>query len=66
MGHFAILSSSKLVVILLILGKSKLTEREDFKDFGQVTIILLRLGKTLGCKKQSKPPPLGKKFMIHT
>ena len=33
--------------------------------FGQVTVILLCLGKTLGREKQSKPSPFDKKFKNH-
>ena len=44
-------SSSKLIVILLKLGKSKLTLLVCFTDFGQVKIILQSLGKTLDYKK---------------
>ena len=46
------LSSSKLVFILLTLGKSELTLFVPFYYFGQVTVILLSLGKT--SQKQSK------------
>ena len=49
------LSSSKLIFILLTLGKSKLTLFGPFTDCGQVTVILLSSGKTC-CKKQFKPP----------
>ena len=50
---------------LLTLGKSKLTILVYFSDFGHITVILLRLGKMLGCKKQSKHPPFDKKFRNH-
>ena len=59
------LSSSKMIVILLIFGKSKLILLVHFSDFGQVTVVLVSLGKTLGCKKQFKPPPFDKKFRNH-
>ena len=49
------LSNSKLIFILLTLGKSKLTLFGPFTDCGQVTVILLSSGKTC-CKKQFKPP----------
>ena len=48
-----ILSSLKLIFILLTLGKSKLTLFFSSTDFGQFTVILLCLGKTCH-KKQSK------------
>ena len=48
------LSSSKLVFILLTLGKPALTLIVPFYYVGQVTVILLGLGK-LCCEKQSKP-----------
>ena len=44
-----------LIFILLPLGKSKLNLLLLFSDFRQVTVILLRLGNTLGYRKQSKP-----------
>ena len=45
------LSISKLIVVLLTLGKPKLMLRVHFINFGQTTGTLLSLGKTLGCKK---------------
>ena len=36
-----------------------------FTDFGQVTVILSSLGKTLGRKKQFKPSYFHKKFKNH-
>ena len=36
-----------------------------YTDFGQVTIILWSLGKSLGHKKQSKPSPFNKKLKNH-
>ena len=45
------LSISKLIVVLLTLGKSKLTLCVHFINFGQATGTLLSFGKTLGCKK---------------
>ena len=36
-----------------------------FKNFGQVTVILLNLDKNLGCKKIIQTPPLDKKFRNH-
>ena len=53
------------MVILLTLGKSKLTLLIYFYSFGQVTIFVLSLGKTLGRKKQSKPYLFDKKFENH-
>ena len=64
-GHFFDLSSSKLMVILLTLGKSKLTLLVHFNGFGQATVILLSLGKTLGPEKQFKLSPFDKKFKNH-
>ena len=54
------LGSSKFIVILVTLGKSKLT-----LHFGQFTVILLSLGKMLSCRKQSTPSPFDKKFKKH-
>ena len=52
-GKFATLSSSQLIVILLTLGKFKVTPQLFIlANFGQVTVILLSLGKTLGREKQ--------------
>ena len=62
---FLTLSSSKLIVILLTFGKSKLNLLFIFTKFGQVTVILLGLGKTLGCEKQCKPSLFEKKFKNH-
>ena len=68
-GQFAALSSSKLMAILLTLGKSKLTLLIYFHYFGQIISILLSLGKMLSCKKtiqtQSKPSPFDKNFKNH-
>ena len=54
-----------MIVILLTFGKAKLTLLVHFSDFGQVTVVLVSLGKTLGCKKQFKLPPFEKKFRNH-
>ena len=59
--HFATVSSAKLIFIFLTLGKSKLILLIIFLYFGQVTVILLSLGNTLGHEKQSKPTPFDKK-----
>ena len=45
-GHSATLGSSKLIFILLTLGKSRLTLFGPLTDFGQVSVILLSLDKT--------------------
>ena len=36
-----------------------------FSNFGQVTVILLSLGSTVGRRKQSKPTPFDKKIKNH-
>ena len=59
------LNSSKLIVILLTLGKSKLARLVYFTNFGQVTVTLLCLDKTLGHEKQSIPSPFDKKVKNH-
>ena len=57
------LSSSKLIVILLNLGKTKLILFVHLSVFGQARVILMSLSKMLGCKKkQSKHPLLDKHF----
>ena len=58
---------SELVILLidchfLTLGKTKLTLLVYFYCFGQATVILLSLGKTVGCRKQSKPSLSDKKL----
>ena len=57
------LSSSKLIFILLTLGKSKLILFGSFYKFGQVTVILLSLGKT--CHEKQFKPFLFDKFSNH-
>ena len=60
------LINSKLMVIFLTLCKSKLTLTVYSSDFRQATVILLSLGKMLGCEKQSKLHPFDKKIRNHT
>ena len=55
------LNSSKMIVILLNLDRSKFI----FTEFGKVTVNLLSLGKTLGRKKQSRPSTFDKRFKNH-
>ena len=59
------LSSLKSIVILLTLGKPNMTLIVYQYYFEQVTVTLLSLGKTFGCKKQSKSSPFDKKFKNH-
>ena len=53
-----------MIFILLTLGKKILILFLPFHYFGQVTVVLLCLGKACH-DKQSKPSPFDKKFKNH-
>ena len=48
-GHFVEFESAKSIVTFPSLGSQNLRYLFIFTDYGQVTVILLTLGKTLGC-----------------
>ena len=64
-GHFAHFEHLIVNSHSADFGQVKIELLVNIKGFGQFTVILLSLGKALGCEKLSKTPPLDKKNQNH-